>query len=75
MTDFVVVGDVAYLPAEWERLERRRAQQREYRKRPEIRERQRLYMREWRRRNRERHNEYRREWMRRYRAQQREQAA
>lgn len=67
MKDLVIVGDQAYLPDEWERLERRRQKEREYRSRPEIRARRLEEHRRWRERNRERVRVYNREWMRRFR--------
>jgi hypothetical protein len=66
---FVVVGDEAYLPEEWERVERRRAFDRErkrgeYAANPEYhRARHRAYYHA----NIEKLREYRREWMRQYR--------
>jgi hypothetical protein len=66
---FVVVGDEAYLPDEWERIERRRAFDRErkrgiYKTDPA---RYRAYQRAYYHANIEKLREYRREWMRQYR--------
>ena len=60
---WVVIGDEAYLPEDVELLERRRAQQREYQQRPEVKERKREQHRRWAILNADRRREYNREWM------------
>ena len=60
-----VVGDLGYLPEEWERLERRRAQQRDYYRRN--REARLAAVARWHRANRDRVREIRRESARRRR--------
>lgn len=64
-----VVGDLAYLPDEWERLERRRAQQRAYYR--DNRDRRLASQRKWRDAHPERIRELRRESARRKRAERR----
>ena len=72
MRDWVVVGDEAWLREDWERRERRRKWDREYRRQlrtdPEYRARLAAYQREYRRRHKERVKDYQREYMRRRRA-------
>ena len=61
MTDFVVVGNVAYTAEEWERVQRKR----EYQRRPEVRARRRETERRYRVAHPERrvlHREYMRRW-------------
>lgn len=70
MNNLVIVGDQAYTAEEWERLERKRAYQREYSRRPEVRARKLEAYRRWRQRHLEHARAYHRDWMRRYRAEQ-----
>jgi uncharacterized small protein (DUF1192 family) len=57
MTELIIVGDEAYTPEELERMLRRQQKQREYRhkweQKPEVKERLRVYGREYKRRVRE----------------------
>lgn len=70
MKEFIVVGDLAYLPEEWEQVLKRREAFRRYRE--AHRERINAYAREWRAKNRGKYREYHRDWMRAYRARQAE---
>ena len=65
--NLIIVGDEAFLPDEWEREERRRERDRQYRARPDIQPKEREYHRAWSERNRDHQRAYKREWMRRRR--------
>lgn len=62
--EFVIIADEAWLPADYEKHQRRLEARRERDRRPD----RRAYFREWSERNREKRRAYNREWMRRKRA-------
>jgi hypothetical protein len=62
MNDLIIVGDEAFTESEWAALERKRAYEREYSKRPYAKAAKNAYKREWSRRNREKLTAYNREW-------------
>jgi hypothetical protein len=69
MSDFIIVGEEAWLPDEWERRQERNRRRRErYASDPVYREREQDGYRRWREANAEHVRVYNREWMRRKRA-------
>jgi hypothetical protein len=67
MSNLIIHRDQAYTPEEWERRQKRLDADREYRQRPEVKERNREHFRRWRDAHREEYRTYKREWMRRKR--------
>lgn len=67
MSDLIIVGEEAWTAEEYEARQRRLEYDREYSRRPEVRERRRIQHQKWQAANREKVRAYNRDWMRRYR--------